>query len=212
MLRALIIMIMIKFRYLLDIVRQGMILEDVEHYHLIYDQVHADEAWEVVEVLDRFKVPAENGYRDLKIRVRLKENGHVATLRFVFSALLESQFDALPLDEKIAKIEVVTKPVVSAAYVITFDNFNYQEPEGRTLISGFPDTESARTYAAMRINDNLSKIDGDIPKEKLNRWLLFGEAVTIGTIDGDELPEALGAAQSAITYVNDPLGTEMTRP
>ena len=90
-------------RYLLDIVRQGMILEDVEHYHLIYDQVHADEAWEVVEVLDRFKVPAENGYRDLKIRVRLKENGHIATLRFVFSALLESQFDALPLDEKIAR-------------------------------------------------------------------------------------------------------------
>ena len=104
---------------------------------------------------------------------------------------------------------MVTKPVVSAAHVITFDNFNYQEPEGRTLISGFPDTESARTYAAMRINDNLSKIDGDIPKEKLNRWLLFGEAVTIGTIHGDELPEALGAAQTAITYVNDPLGTEM---
>jgi hypothetical protein len=31
----------------------------------------------------------------------------------------------------------------------------------------------------------------------------------MGTIDADELPEAPGAAQSAITYLNDPPGADL---
>lgn len=165
-------------QYLNDILRQAYVFTDVDQYHLICKEVNNSEKWDVVETIDRFKKPAENGYRDLKFKVKLKENGHIATLRFVHASMLDSQYKALESDTELAIFQAKKSIGENERFiVIAMDNFNYWESVSRTLISGFPDLESAQKYARLRLEDSIQQLkkSSDSDEELLRNWILFGE-------------------------------------
>ena len=65
--------------------------------------------------------------------------------------------------------------------VLVIDLGRYQDPEGETLIEGFPTYEQAREYARRRTRASIEEVRGsssshDFIKEQ---WMLFGESCLV---------------------------------
>lgn len=164
-------------RQILDMTRTAFLLQGDAGYRNIRPYFDERADLEVVDIEDRFEVPALNQYRDMKVRVRLRHNGYITTFRFVIEAMLDSHKKSIPADARLAAIEAVAQGPSSGALVVTSDLFNYQEPEGRTLIQGFPDFECARKYADLRFSDSISFLseEAESAGDLLTYWLVFGE-------------------------------------
>ena len=65
--------------------------------------------------------------------------------------------------------------------VLVMDLGRYQDPEGETLIDGFPTYEQAREYARRRTRASIEEVRGSILSPDLVRekWLLFGESCLV---------------------------------
>jgi hypothetical protein len=169
---------------MLDIVRTATIFDTMSEYDRICDLHTKGDIGDgtTVGVYDRFKAPSPSGYRDLRFYVE-SSNGHIGTIRYVRSSFIDAHEQSLNIEAQLNRYRACLQIDSSTYFVVITDNFNFALPSANTLITGFPDLDSAILYAKLRtyqkvhaLADEASSMD-DLKR----RWFLFGEdALTAG--------------------------------
>lgn len=65
--------------------------------------------------------------------------------------------------------------------MLVMDLGRYQDPDGETLIEGFPTLEQAREYARRRTRASIEEVRGSSPSPDFikEQWMLFGESCLV---------------------------------
>ncbi len=144
---------------------------------------------ELVHIANRFAMPSDSGYRDLKLYLR-SSNGFVSCLR-VASRPFERQtffstsshwwqaFEAK--HEELSQTMDQHGPVV-----IIRDNYLKDEPDHAHYLSGFQSNDEAATYALSRFHQSLSEVKriSNSVDDLIDNWMMFGENVGVLLEDG----------------------------
>ena len=163
-------------RRLLDISRSALIFDDIDN--LYYSLEDFDSKIEIVKFIDRFLNPTPEGYRDIKVWHK-NPNGHIASIRFLASPILQVQEEAHPIFEKKSVFDAYRAKHIEKFAVVVIDMFNYMEPDGRMLIDGFPSFEDAKEYAKRRMRNSIEQLRtiNDSLEALWELWFVFGEDV-----------------------------------
>ena len=176
--------------------RLGIMLERVEDIRSMIDWAKTgwreDESFsqmEVFHVANRFGLPAETGYRDLKIYIR-HTSGMVSCWRISSRKLDRSSFYStsqpkLEILRRCANEHLYPKGIFSHSVIVS-DNFLKDESDSTHLIRGFKSQEEASTYGLSRIHQSISEMKAisNSVEDLIDNWLLFGESVALVLEDG----------------------------
>lgn len=144
------------------------------------------EGQEITGELDRIRASSESGYGDLRSYIRLAD-GNIGTMRCMFRQMMDAQELSLELHETGAVVRALTFVQPPASFVVVTDLFNFELETACTLMTGFPNFDTAMAYARLRAYDKAATLSlQSNSREALRRqWFAFGESCTAGQVSAD---------------------------